>query len=477
MSPEQCRGERNLTNKSDLYSLGVVFYELATGRKPFVAENAMEMFLLHVNGEFTRPSKLVLDLPVWFDNLICQLLEKDPQHRPLDAAMVGHTLGTIQEKVEAQLSAGVDVVRSRRIDRPRGQRKGDDTDREVARTLKTGIKKLKRKVRTPRFYERAWFMALGVVAVLVALATFSYFVFLAPPSLDSLHAQAKRLMDSNDAAKWDEALDGPLHQFDIHYPTATGEKADQMRRWEADAQYRQCFEQIKKHLQRVKEHKPHFAGNKEEEIAFPAALAEEAGDFDTARNRWEELNKEAGSSAWGVFAKQRLEEMNRADREDERLQKEINKIREFPYREIAADHPDKAMLTALRYELLGDYLKALTRFEELKAAYANDAKARVSYLFAARKVVEAKKEVNENVGATDAMTYRLNLLDKRLKEAQELKNGADRSEALALAQHIISLYGENATEDMKKEPEIQKRVAEANELRTELRNAMKLPPD
>src|SRR6266851_6309095 len=37
MSPEQCRGERNLTYKSDLYSLGIVFYELITGRKPFQA--------------------------------------------------------------------------------------------------------------------------------------------------------------------------------------------------------------------------------------------------------------------------------------------------------------------------------------------------------------------------------------------------------------------------------------------------------
>src|SRR5262245_31014991 len=37
MSPEQCRGEKTLTAKSDLYSLGVVFFELLTGRKPFLA--------------------------------------------------------------------------------------------------------------------------------------------------------------------------------------------------------------------------------------------------------------------------------------------------------------------------------------------------------------------------------------------------------------------------------------------------------
>ena len=49
MSPEQCKGDKNLTNKSDLYSLGIVFYELLTGKKPFYADTTVDMFLKHVN--------------------------------------------------------------------------------------------------------------------------------------------------------------------------------------------------------------------------------------------------------------------------------------------------------------------------------------------------------------------------------------------------------------------------------------------
>src|SRR5437588_2246796 len=57
MSPEQCRGEKNLTHKSDLYALGVVFYELLTGQKPFNTENAVEMFMMHVQQTPVRPSR------------------------------------------------------------------------------------------------------------------------------------------------------------------------------------------------------------------------------------------------------------------------------------------------------------------------------------------------------------------------------------------------------------------------------------
>ena len=54
MSPEQCRGEKSLTGKSDLYSLGVVFFELLTGIKPFVADSSVDMFMMHVNETAPR---------------------------------------------------------------------------------------------------------------------------------------------------------------------------------------------------------------------------------------------------------------------------------------------------------------------------------------------------------------------------------------------------------------------------------------
>ncbi len=145
MSPEQCKGDRNLSAKSDLYSLGVVLYELVTGRKPFAAESTVEMFLKHVNEKPVRPGKLVPDLPVWLDNLIMFLLEKEREHRPLDAATVRKMLEEIEEKVNTQQSVGAEVANARRVDRPLREGTLDESDKDLARSLRSPGKKRKKK--------------------------------------------------------------------------------------------------------------------------------------------------------------------------------------------------------------------------------------------------------------------------------------------------------------------------------------------
>ena len=49
MSPEQCRNTRTVTNKSDIYSLGIIFYEMVIGRPPFEANNAYDIMAMHCN--------------------------------------------------------------------------------------------------------------------------------------------------------------------------------------------------------------------------------------------------------------------------------------------------------------------------------------------------------------------------------------------------------------------------------------------
>ncbi len=190
MSPEQCKGDRSLTHRSDLYSLGVVLYEMLTGHKPFEADSAMQMFLNHVQGKFERPSREVMDIPPWLDTLVCQLLEKKPDKRPFDAAVVGGALDQVLEKVTAQQSAGVDALTGGTMT---GMRLATRTlageDREAARTLAHSLGK--KKKRKKPYYKRAWFQAIWISLGLVFIGGMIVLA-VQPPSADSLYNQAER---------------------------------------------------------------------------------------------------------------------------------------------------------------------------------------------------------------------------------------------------------------------------------------------
>jgi eukaryotic-like serine/threonine-protein kinase len=87
MSPEQCRGER-VDERSDLYSLGCVLYELLTGRLPFGAGEPLALMNLHVNVAPAAPRTIRPDIPPELDHLVMELLAKDPARRPANASHV-----------------------------------------------------------------------------------------------------------------------------------------------------------------------------------------------------------------------------------------------------------------------------------------------------------------------------------------------------------------------------------------------------
>lgn len=99
MSPEQAQGHR-ATRKSDLYSFGAVLYVLLTGRVPFSGNTTVEVLHKHRYSRFDPPRLIVPEIPHWYDELICQLLEKNPDKRPPDAFVVGRMLDQIRRKVE-----------------------------------------------------------------------------------------------------------------------------------------------------------------------------------------------------------------------------------------------------------------------------------------------------------------------------------------------------------------------------------------
>jgi eukaryotic-like serine/threonine-protein kinase len=80
MSPEQVRGEE-IDARSDLFSLGIVLYEAATGRRPFVGKNRVLMMNAILNEEPITPSRVNPKLPATLGAIILKALEKDREQR------------------------------------------------------------------------------------------------------------------------------------------------------------------------------------------------------------------------------------------------------------------------------------------------------------------------------------------------------------------------------------------------------------
>ena len=91
MSPEQIRGAA-LDARSDFFSLGIVLYELATGRKPFAAENLTDLINAIKASTYTRVRKLRPSVSATTEELIDRLLSRDPDHRPSSAKEIGESL-------------------------------------------------------------------------------------------------------------------------------------------------------------------------------------------------------------------------------------------------------------------------------------------------------------------------------------------------------------------------------------------------
>src|SRR5207249_11119712 len=80
MSPEQALGGE-LDPRSDLFTVGLIFFELLTGKMPFKAETALASLLKRVNERAVPISKLDSQIPVAVGQIVAKCLERDPNQR------------------------------------------------------------------------------------------------------------------------------------------------------------------------------------------------------------------------------------------------------------------------------------------------------------------------------------------------------------------------------------------------------------
>jgi serine/threonine protein kinase len=104
MSPEQIAG-MELTTKSDIYSLGLVLYEVFTGKRAFAGDTIGELLRKHKTSAPTTPSEVIKDIDPLVEKVILRCLEKDPRERPASALQVAMMLPG-GNPLEAAIAAG-----------------------------------------------------------------------------------------------------------------------------------------------------------------------------------------------------------------------------------------------------------------------------------------------------------------------------------------------------------------------------------
>lgn len=212
MAPEQIRGKPPVDKKTDLYALGCVLFELIAGETPFNSENQGEMLMMHLQEEPTRITSLVPDCPIFVEDLIFKLLEKDPENRVFDALALQAEIEAVRTKVTEQRSITAQTLAAEH------GRSADEL-----KSILTKKKKKKRRDDTP-FYERVWFLAL----CLLLIVGFGAFL-LRPPSAASLMAKAEKLAASTESYEWKEARDNYLKPLVEKWPNGRySEKAERM---------------------------------------------------------------------------------------------------------------------------------------------------------------------------------------------------------------------------------------------------------
>jgi serine/threonine-protein kinase len=107
MSPEQAAGERAIDGRSDLYSLGILGYQMLTGEPPFIANSTPAILVKHISERPTPVEQRRGDVPQDLARVIMMLLEKDPANRFPSASAVVAALdsGRVPERLSSSMTA------------------------------------------------------------------------------------------------------------------------------------------------------------------------------------------------------------------------------------------------------------------------------------------------------------------------------------------------------------------------------------
>ena len=190
MAPEQ--HAEGATVKSDIYSLGVITYEMLTGKLPYAPDTMGRMNKRKQNEAAPSAAKIVMNCPVWLDKIVSQMLHPEARRRPHTTKAIGIAFDEIK-KIDKNKKAAIAQVSGNFNPLTAG------SDKTEARRL-LGKKKKKRKEQAIPFYETIWFLVVCLMMV-ASVITFALW----PTSTQKLFNRGVTQVESDEPSDW---LDG-----------------------------------------------------------------------------------------------------------------------------------------------------------------------------------------------------------------------------------------------------------------------------
>ena len=158
MAPEQGLG-KEVDGRADIYSLGIVLYELLTGTKPYQADTPFAVLLKQVNDPIPRPKQEINDLPVEVEKIIIKALSKEPENRYQNMTEL---IQILEKTFSAKIPPSVKLFKNIKNNSGEDLQENERTIDDISQTI-TG----------KRNNKKGFLILLSIVALIL----FSLFVF------------------------------------------------------------------------------------------------------------------------------------------------------------------------------------------------------------------------------------------------------------------------------------------------------------
>lgn len=192
-SPEQARGAY-VDERSDIYSVGIILYEMLTGKVPFDGDNPVQVALMHINSEITPPSQLVSGIPPALEKAVMKATDKFQSNRYKSADDMLEDLNNI-EFVSSRVGNAVFAADQKKEEpKPAEQ---PQPQKETPAVTEEPVKKKKKKSKKP--------LIIALILILIAAGLAAAWIIpnylsktTVPDVTDMTYSEARQELEKND---------------------------------------------------------------------------------------------------------------------------------------------------------------------------------------------------------------------------------------------------------------------------------------